>query len=63
MGATIVAALKSVFMKLVIAFTTQKFLEWLLFWVAEAIVKSTKNTKDDQFLEELKKSYYEGGKE
>lgn len=51
--------LKSILTKLLISLTTQKFLEWLLFWVAEAIVKSTKNDKDDELLVELKKAYYD----
>lgn len=58
MGATILAALRGIFIKLVAALTTRKFLEWLLFWIAETIVKSTKNDKDDKFLKELKEAYY-----
>jgi hypothetical protein len=51
-------AIKSILTKLLISLTTQKFLEWLLFWIAGAIVESTKNDKDDELLIELKKAYY-----
>jgi|TARA_R110000765_G_scaffold88064_3_gene168480 hypothetical protein len=46
----IAAVLKGIIVKL----ATKAFLEWLLFWVAEMIVKSTKTTKDDEFLAKIK---------
>ena len=59
MGSIILAALKKIFIKLIAAVASRKLLEWLLFWVADLVVKSTKNTHDDKFLEKIKAAYEE----
>jgi HKD family nuclease len=33
---------------------TEKFLEWALFWSAEQLVKSTKTSHDDEWLNKIK---------
>lgn len=57
MGTAILAALRAIFIKLIAAIAAKSLLEWLLFWVADAIVKSTKTPHDDEFLKKLKESY------
>ena len=42
--------LKGIFIKL----ASQAFLEWLLFWAVDMLVKSTKTTKDDEFFKKVK---------
>lgn len=44
--------------KLFASLATEKFMEWLLFFVARRIVESTKNTKDDELIKEIEKAYY-----
>ena len=39
---------------------SEKFFEWLFFWAAKMIVDSTKTTKDNEFLEQVKKVYEQG---
>ena len=55
----LLAALRTIFIKLIAAVATEKMLEWLLFWTADLIVKSTKTNKDDEFLNKLRFTYYE----
>jgi len=55
----LLAALRAIFMKLIAAVATKAMIEWLLFWAAELAVKSTKTTKDDEFLNKLRFTYYE----
>lgn len=50
-------ALGSVLGKMIIAMASEKFVAWLLFWVGDIVVKSTKTTHDDKFLEKLKEAY------
>lgn len=47
-------ALFSVLKKILLKMAGEKFLYWLLFWLGDIIVKSTKTTKDDEFLNQLK---------
>ena len=60
MGTAIFTALRAIFIKLISAIAAKAFLEWLLFWVADLIVKSTKTELDDKFLKELKAAYNDG---
>lgn len=57
MGTAILSALRAIFIKLIATMATKPLLEWLLFWVAEAIVKSTKTPHDDVFVAKLKEAY------
>ena len=53
----VVMALFNVLKGMLVKMASQSFLQWLLFWVAEIIVKSTKTTKDDEFIAKLKSLY------
>ncbi len=53
----ILSTLSAIATKLLFAATTKNMLEWLLFKTAEAIVKRTDTTQDDEFLAKLKESY------
>jgi hypothetical protein len=44
----------SVLKGIIVKVASKVFLEWLIFWVAEMIVESTKTTKDDEFLAKMK---------
>ena len=59
MATALLAALRSIFIKLIATMATKSLLEWLLFWAADAIVKSTKSPHDDEFVKKLKKTYSE----
>ena len=50
MGTILVNVLKGIVLKL----ASEAFLQWALFWAAEMLVKSTKTTKDDEFLKKVK---------
>jgi len=52
----IVSVLKNILLKTL----SEKFLEWLFFWAAQMLVDSTKTTKDDEFLKQVKKVYEQG---
>lgn len=54
----LLTALKAILTKLVLAIASEKVLAWLLFWVVDMIVKSTKTTKDDEFAAKIKAAYY-----
>lgn len=60
MVSILLAALKKIITKLALTVASEKLLEWLLFYAAALIVESTKTTKDDKLLEQIKKAYYEG---
>ncbi len=45
--------------KLFMSFATQEMMEWLLFYIADKLVKSTKTTVDDEFYAKLKSIYDE----
>tara|TARA_R110002096_G_C14264075_1_gene694956 strand:+ start:287 stop:463 length:177 start_codon:yes stop_codon:yes gene_type:complete len=54
MIATIVVnALKNILLKT----CSEAFFKWLFFWAAQMLVDSTKTTKDDEFLAQVKKTY------
>ena len=52
--AGVVAALKSIVLKV----ASKKFFEWVFFWAAEMIAESTKTSKDDTFVAKAKEIYY-----
>lgn len=52
----IVNVLKNILLKTL----SEKFFEWVFFWGAEMLVKSTKTTKDDEFLAKVKEIYEQG---
>ena len=43
--------------KLFMSLASEKLIEWLFFYVAGEIVKTTKTIHDDKFLEEVKEAY------
>lgn len=47
----------AVIKKILISLLSEKFLEWMFFWAASALVESTKTTKDDEFLKKAKEVY------
>lgn len=59
MVAVLLAALRTIGLKLVSAMMAKPFLEWALFWVLDLIVLSTKTPHDDLWLEKTKTAYYE----
>ena len=62
MGAAILAALRSIFIKLIATVATKSLLEWLLFWAADLVVKSTKTKHDDVFYDKFKEAYKQENK-
>lgn len=54
----LIFALRAIGVKALTAFASEKFMEWLLFWVAQKIVESTENVQDDEFLRKLHDAYY-----
>lgn len=46
--------------KILLSLLSEKFLEWLFFWAAKALVESTKTKKDDEFLTKVKETYEQG---
>ena len=58
MGTALLLALRGIGVRLVTAFASRKLLEWLLFWVVDLIVKSTKTDKDDELVRQIKAAYY-----
>ena len=57
MAASLIMALRMIGVKLITSFASEKFLEWLLFWVAQKIVDSTETPQDDEFLKKLREAY------
>ena len=53
----LLAALKSILTRLLLAAVTEKMVEYLFFAAAEKLVKSTKTPLDDEFLVNLKEIY------
>lgn len=45
--------------KLLLSVATEKMIEWLFFYVAQQVVLTTKTTHDDEFMQQIKKAYYE----
>lgn len=61
MGTVLLKALTTILTRLLASMATEKLLEWAMFKVADAIVKSTKTAHDDAFLVKLKDVYNEQG--
>jgi hypothetical protein len=59
----LLAGLKGVATKALTVVASKAMLEWLLFWVAEMVVQSTKTTKDDAWFKEFKKQYEQSERE
>lgn len=53
-------AATKVAMNIIMSMASEKFIEWLMFYVAEHIVKTSKTKHDDKFLKEVKESYEKG---
>ena len=49
----IISVLKNILLKV----CSEAFFTWLFFWSAKMLVESTKTTKDDEFLAQVKKTY------
>ena len=47
--------LKNVLFSWIAKIASKQFIEWLLLWGAEELVKSTETKHDDKFFEEFKK--------
>lgn len=43
--------------RLLVALASEQMIAWAFFRVAESVVKSTKTTKDDQWLEKVREVY------
>lgn len=43
--------------KMLMSLASEKLIEWMFFYLAGEIVKSTKTKHDDKFYEEIKKAY------
>ncbi len=52
----ILSGLKSAIMYIIGKTLSEKFFVWLILWIAEAGVKSTKNTRDDKFYAKIKEA-------
>lgn len=50
-------ALMSILTRIFMAAASEKMIEWLLFRIADEVVKSTKTPHDDEFLKEIKAAY------
>ncbi|AUR92817.1 hypothetical protein NVP1177O_52 [Vibrio phage 1.177.O._10N.286.45.E10] len=48
--------------KMLMSLASEKLIEWVFFYLAEQIVKSSKTKHDDKFFAEIKRAY-EGDKE
>ena len=53
-------AATKVAMNIIMSMASEKFIEWLLFYVAQWIVDTTKTPHDDKFLKEIKEAYEKG---
>ncbi len=42
---------------ILLSMLSERFMKWVLFWIAGLIVESTKTTKDDEFLAKVKDAY------
>ena len=50
-------AATKVAMNIIMSMASERFIEWLMFYVAEHIVKSTKTKHDDKFYAEIRAAY------
>ena len=57
MGSAILKAAMAFGTKLFMSLASEKLIEWLFFYLAEQIVKSTKTPHDDKLLAEVEKAY------
>lgn len=53
-------AATKVAMNVIMSMASEKFIEWLMFYVAEHIVKTTKTKHDDKFYAEVVAAYRKG---
>ena len=53
----IMSAILSLLMKIGKSMITDAFLEWAFFWIAERLVESTETSHDNQWLDQIRKSY------
>ena len=59
MKTIIIKALTKTLKNILIAFASQKMIEWALWEILETLAKSTKTDKDDKFVAKLKEQYYD----
>jgi hypothetical protein len=57
MMSAILKGVMGVLTKLFMSFASEKLIEWMLFYVAEQIVKRTDTPHDDKFFEKIKEAY------
>lgn len=60
MVSILMAALKSIMMKLLGAVAAEALLEWMIFKAAEVLVTKTTTKFDDEWLTKFKEAYYKG---
>lgn len=60
MLAILLKGITAVGMKLFMACASEKLIEWLVFYVAQYIVDTTKTPHDNSFLEKVKAAYEAG---
>ena len=53
----VVRGLTAFLTRLLVALASEQTIAWAFFKVAESVVKSTKTTKDDQWLEKVREVY------
>lgn len=58
MVTVLLAALRSIALRLLASMAAKSFLEWALFWVLDLVVASTKTPHDDLWLQKTKEAYF-----
>ena len=53
----VVKGLTAFLTRLLVSLASEQMIAWAFFKVAESVVKSTKTTKDDQWLEKVREVY------
>jgi dethiobiotin synthetase len=53
----VVRGLTAFLTRLLVALASEQMIAWAFFKVAESVVKSTKTTKDDEWLEKVREVY------
>lgn len=53
----VVRGLTAFLTRLLVSLASEQMIAWAFFKVAESVVKSTKTTKDDQWLEKVREVY------
>jgi len=61
--ATIWLGIVNVIKNLLLRTLSEKFFEWLLFWVVQMLVDSTKTTKDNEFYDKVKEIYEQSNRD